>query len=104
MAALQLSGCCENEIRVSRENPQSAKGCAGLMRRPATLFFFLLLASISPQGIPLKKLENRLAKAISQLNLLGHEACLNTVVSFLMFLGELQPVQYFAALHFAMGQ
>lgn len=26
------------------------------------------------QGTPLKKLENRLAKAISQLNLLGHDA------------------------------
>jgi len=30
------------------------------------------------QGVPLKKLENRLAKAISQLNLLGHDACLHT--------------------------
>jgi len=44
---------------------------------PVQTCFFCSFGSFRLKEVPLKMMENRLAKAISQLNLLGHDACLN---------------------------
>lgn len=64
--------CNEKTLKVPRDGQAGARKRE--VSRNVSQEMFSTEFHLQLQGTPLKKLENRLAKAISQLNLLGHDA------------------------------